>query len=285
MSASEEFRQFQVNAFRARRTQNVPDLEERILVPLLAAPMRAASGMSDEVGSVFAAPTPPRLYDLALLFESVTQPRFRRDPAGEHDEHDLVAIEHVPPEFDADEIGEAREWLVREISTRTRLDMANQTCLKQGIKPQTLTLHSDRGAPMTSKCTAQLLADLEVTRSLSRPQVSDDNPFSEAQFKTLKYHPGFPGRFNDIAATIAFCRSFFPWYNTEHRHAGIAMLTPHDVHYGRASQVLEQRERTLRLAWSRHPERFVNGTPEPQPLPQEVWINPPAAAATARPAQ
>ena len=81
-----------------------------------------------------------------------------------------------------------------------------------------------RGAPMTSKCTAQLLADLGVTRSLSRPQVSDDNPFSEAQFKTLKYHPGFPGRFDDIGATIAFCRSFFPWYNTEHRHAGIAML-------------------------------------------------------------
>ena len=142
-----------------------------------------------------------------------------------------------------------------------------------------------RGAPMTSKCTAQLLADLGVTRSLSRPQVSDDNPFSEAQFKTLKYHPGFPGRFDDIAATTAFCRSFFPWYNTEHRHAGIAMLTPHDVHYGQASQILEKRERTLRLAWSRHPERFVNGTPKPQPLPQEVWINPPAAAATARPAQ
>ena len=87
-----------------------------------------------------------------------------------------------------------------------------------------------------------------MTRSLSRPQVSDDNPFSEAQFKTLKYHPGFPGRFDDLAATIVFCRSFFPWYNTEHRHAGIAMLTPHDVHYGRASQVLEKRERTLRLA-------------------------------------
>ena len=97
---------------------------------------------------------------------------------------------------------------------------------------------------MTSMCTAQLLADLGVTRSLSRPQVSDDNPFSEAQFKTLKYHLGIPGRFDDIAATTAFCRSFFPWYNTEHRHAGNAMLTPHDVHYGRAPRVLEQRERT-----------------------------------------
>ena len=104
--------------------------------------------------------------------------------------------------------------------------LIEQTCLKQAIAPQVLTLHSDRGAPMTSKCTAQLLADLGVTRSLSRPQVSDDNPFSEAQFKTLKYHPGFPGRFADLTAAIAFCRSFFPWYNTEHRHAGIAMLTP-----------------------------------------------------------
>ena len=116
--------------------------------------------------------------------------------------------------------------------------LIEETCLKQGIEPQVLTLHSDRGAPMTSKCTAQLLADLGVTRSLSRPQVSDDNPFSEAQFKTLKYHPGFPGRFEDITAAIAFCRSFFPWYNTEHRHAGIAMLTPDDVHHHRAPDVI-----------------------------------------------
>ena len=138
---------------------------------------------------------------------------------------------------------------------------------------------------MTSKCTAQLLADLGVTRSLSRPQVRDDNPFSEAQFKTLKYHPGFPGRFNDIAATIAFCRLFFPWYNTEHRHAGVAMLTPHDVHYGRTSRVLEKRECTLRLARNRHPERFGNGAPTTHPLSHEVWINPLAAAATPPPAQ
>ena len=124
-----------------------------------------------------------------------------------------------------------------------------------------LTLHSDRGAPMTSKCTAQLLADLGVTRSLSRPQVSDDNPFSEAQFKTLKYHPGFPGRFHDITAAIAFCRTFFPWYNTEHRHGGIAMLTPDDVHHNRTQSVLEQRGRTLQAAWTRHPERFVRGVP------------------------
>ena len=122
MSASEEFRQIQVNAFRARRTQNVPDLEERILVPLLASPMRAVSDMSDEVGIAFAAPTPPRLFDLALLFKSITQPRFRRDPIGEHDEHDLVAIERVPPEFEADEIGEAQEWLVLPVPHIFSLD-------------------------------------------------------------------------------------------------------------------------------------------------------------------
>ena len=146
--------------------------------------------------------------------------------------------------------------------------LIEETCLKQDIEPQVLTLHSDRGAPMTSKCTAQLLADLGVTRSLGRPQVSDDNPFSEAQFKTLKYHPSFPGRFDDISAAIAFCRSFFPWYNTEHRHAGIAMLTPDDVHHHRASDVLAQRGRTLQAAWTLHPERFVHGTPKPDPLPE-----------------
>jgi len=118
--------------------------------------------------------------------------------------------------------------------------LIEETCTKHGVEPEVLTLHSDRGSPMTSKCTAQLLADLGVTRSLSRPQVSDDNPFSEAQFKTLKYHPGFPGRFTGIDHATRHCRSFFPWYNTEHRHGGISMLTPADVHYGRAQAMLEQ---------------------------------------------
>ena len=177
-------------------------------------------------------------------------------------------------------------WMVAERESAALASrLIEQSCLKQGIGPQVLTLHSDRGAPMTSKCTAQLLADLGVTRSLSRPQVSDDNPFSEAQFKTLKYHPGFPGRFADIAAATAFCRSFFPWYNTEHRHAGIAMLTPDDVHHGRAQRILEKRECTLRRAWTQHPERFVHGSPKPQPLPTEVWINPPDAATTPQIAQ
>ena len=158
--------------------------------------------------------------------------------------------------------------------------LIEETCHKQGVAPRVLTLHSDRGAPMTSKCTAQLLADLGVTRSLSRPQVCDDNPFSEAQFKTLKYHPGFPSRFPGIDQAIAFCRSFFPWYNTEHRHGGIAMLTPDDVHHGRAEQVIAQRQRVLDAAWAAHPERFVRGRPKPRPLPEAVWINPPDSPTT-----
>ena len=114
---------------------------------------------------------------------------------------------------------------------------------------------------------------------------ADDNPFSEAQFKTLKYHPGFPGRFHDITAAIAFCRTFFPWYNSEHRHGGIAMLTPDDVHHNRTQSVLEQRGRTLQAAWTRHPERFVRGIPQPHPLPQAVWINPPVTPTTGETAQ
>ena len=138
---------------------------------------------------------------------------------------------------------------------------------------------------MTSKCTAQLLADLGVTRSLSRPQVSDDNPFSEAQFKTLKYHPGFPGRFEDITAAIAFCRSFFPWYNTEHRHAGIAMLTPDDVHHHRAPDVLARNHVLPGEPASPSPRTLRPRTPKPAPLPEAVWINPPATSTTGETSQ
>ena len=158
--------------------------------------------------------------------------------------------------------------------------LIEETCTKQGVEPKVLTLHSDRGSPMTSKCTAQLLGDLGVTRSLSRPQVSDDNPFSEAQFKTLKYHPGFPRRFTDMNHATGHCRSFFPWYNTEHRHGGISMLTPHDVHHGQAPAVIAERKRTLEAAWVAHPDRFVRGIPKPSPLPEAVWINPPETSAT-----
>ena len=140
-------------------------------------------------------------------------------------------------------------WMLAEReSAALAAQLIEQTCLNQSIELDTLTLHSDRGAPMTSQCTAQLLAELGVTRSLSRPRVSDDNPFSEAQFKTLKYHPGFPKRFRSIHHATDFCRSFLAWYNTEHRHAGIAMMTPDDVHHGRAQRILQQRQDTLHRA-------------------------------------
>ena len=158
--------------------------------------------------------------------------------------------------------------------------LIQQSCLKHGVQPRVLTLHSDRGTPMTSQCTAQLLADLGVTRSLSRPQVSDDNPFSEAQFKTLKYHPSFPGRFGDQGQAKTFCRSFFRWYNAEHRHGGISMLTPEQVHFGNADQVIAGRKSVLREAWAAHPERFVRGVPKPKPLPEAVFINPPIPSLT-----
>ena len=133
--------------------------------------------------------------------------------------------------------------------------LIQQSCLKHGASPDPA---SDRGAPMTSQCTAQLLADLGVTRSLSRPQVSD-NPFSEAQFKTLKYHPSFPGRFGDQGQAKTFCRSFFRWYNAEHRHGGISMLTPEQVTSG--TPMGAGRKSVLREAWAAHPERFVRGVP------------------------
>ena len=174
-------------------------------------------------------------------------------------------------------------WMVADRENSTLAGrLIEETCHKQGVQPQVLTLHSDRGAPMTSKCTAQLLADLGVTRSLSRPQVSDDNPFSEAQFKTLKYHPGFPGRFPGIEQAIAHCRSFFPWYNTEHRHGGISMLTPDDVHHDRAPEVLMQRQIILDAAFNAHPERFVRGIPKVSALPEAVWINPPTTGKLAQ---
>jgi putative transposase len=150
-----------------------------------------------------------------------------------------------------------------------------EACSRHGITPDSLILHSDRGAPMTAKCTAQLLADLGVTRSLSRPRVSDDNPFSEAQFKTLKYGPGFPDRFGSFEDARAFCREFFRWYNNDHRHSGIAMLTPLTVHEDRADEVLARRQAALDAAHAAHPERFPRGTPKARPLPEAVWINPP----------
>lgn len=167
-------------------------------------------------------------------------------------------------------------WMVAERETAALGSrLIEESCAKHDIAPQTLTLHSDRGSPMTAKCTAQLLADLGLTRSLSRPQVSDDNPYSEAQFKTLKYHSTFPGSFDSLSASLSFCRGFFPWYNNDHRHSGIAMLTPADVHFGRAASVLDVRQAALDVAYQQHPDRFVKGPPRVRPLPEAVWINKP----------
>ena len=151
-----------------------------------------------------------------------------------------------------------------------------ESCERQGITPGQLTMHADRGPSMTSKPVALLLADLGVTQSHSRPHVSNDNPFSESQFKTLKYRPEFPERFGSLEHGRSFCRDFFPWYNTEHHHVGLGLFTPHDVHYGLAEAKREQRARVLEDAYARHPERFPNGVPQPKAVPTKVWINPPA---------
>jgi putative transposase len=149
------------------------------------------------------------------------------------------------------------------------------TCLKQEILPGQLTLHADRGSSMTSKGVGELLMDLGVTKSHSRPHVSDDNPFSEAQFKTLKYRPEFPERFGSIEHARTFCREFFAWYNTCHYHSGLAHFTPEDVHYGQVERKRTARQDALAKAYKAHPERFVKGLPQAAMPPQEVWINKP----------
>ena len=153
-----------------------------------------------------------------------------------------------------------------------------QSCARQGILPGQLSLHADRGSAMTSKPVALLLSDLGVTKTHSRPYVSNDNPFSEAQFKTMKYRPDFPERFGSIQDARGHGHVFFPWYNTAHRHSGLGMLTPHEVHYGLAAQRVEARARVLAAAFAAHPERFVAGIPRPPALPTEVWINKPQGA-------
>jgi putative transposase len=155
-----------------------------------------------------------------------------------------------------------------------------ETLAKQGIAAGQLTIHADRGLSMTSKPVALLLADLGVIKTHSRPHVSNDNPYSESQFKTLKYRPDFPDRFTSIEEARAFCQGFFPWYNTEHRHAGIGLMTPEAVHFGRAAELDAARAAVLRAAYAAHPERFVNQRPNPPPLPTAAWINPPMLTKT-----
>jgi putative transposase len=141
-----------------------------------------------------------------------------------------------------------------------------------------LTIHADRGGPMTGKPVSELLVALGITRSHSRPHVPNDNPYSEAQFKTLKYHATFPGRFGSLEDAQTYCQAFFQWYNTMHRHSGLGMHTPHDVHTGAAVARQAARADVLSAAYARHPERFVNRAPVPPTLPTEAWINKPPAA-------
>jgi len=153
--------------------------------------------------------------------------------------------------------------------------LISQTCLKQRISRGQLTLHADRGSSMTSKPAAFLLADLGVTQSHSRPHTSNDNPYSEAQFKTMKYRPDFPTRFGSIEAARRHCQTFFTWYNDHHRHTGLGLHTPADVHHHRADTVRQHRATILHGAYTAHPERFVRKPPEPPSLPVTAWINPP----------
>jgi putative transposase len=167
-------------------------------------------------------------------------------------------------------------WMV---ATREAASLAERlladTIAAQQVEPGQLTIHADRGTSMTSKPVAMLLADLGVTTSHSRPHVSDDNPYSEAQFKSLKHHPTFPDRFGSIQDARAFCQGFFGWYNRQHRHSGIGLLTPADVHHGRAEQITLARGVVLQGAYAAHPERFVGKPPQPPRLPEAVWINKP----------
>jgi putative transposase len=167
-------------------------------------------------------------------------------------------------------------WMVapRE-SAELASRLIEESCEKQKIKPDQLGLHADRGSAMRSKPVALLLADLSVTKTHSRPYTSNDNPFSESQFRTMKYRPAFPDRFGCIQDSRAFCQTFFPWYNDNHRHSGIGMMTPAMVHYGLASEVRENRQSVLDAAYRLHPERFVRQRPSPHLLPKEVWINKP----------
>lgn len=174
-------------------------------------------------------------------------------------------------------------WMVahREAAALAQ-KLIEATCVRQGIEPGQLTIHADRGSSMTSKPVAFLLADLGVTKTHSRPHVSNDNPFSEAGFKTLKCRPDFPGRFGSIEDARGFCGDFFRWYNEEHHHSGLELLTPSDVHHGRATERLQSRDAVLAAAFAARPERFVAGRPRRGELPNAVWINRPNAPAPAK---
>lgn len=165
-------------------------------------------------------------------------------------------------------------WLIAEReSAELAQELIAQTCDRQRIQPDQLTLHADRGSSMRSKPVAQLLADLGVAKSHSRPYVSDDNPYSEAQFKTMKYCQNFPDRFESLQEARAFCQQFFTWYNNDHRHSGIGYVTPHQMHSGSALAIYQARQKTLQNAFLTRQNRFKNQQPSPPPLPTAAGIN------------
>lgn len=167
-------------------------------------------------------------------------------------------------------------WMLAEReSAELAKRLIGETCHNFGIPDGQLTIHADRGSSMTSQPVALLLADLGVTKTHSRPHVSDDNPFSESQFRTMKYRPEFPDRFGSIQDARAFCHQFFPWYNDRHRHSAIGLLTPATLHFGLADQAQQHRQTVLTAAFRQHPERFVRHHPQPLAIPKEVWINKP----------
>jgi putative transposase len=167
-------------------------------------------------------------------------------------------------------------WMIAEVDKAFLAEQfIAETCEKQGIIEDQLIIHSDRGPSMKAKLVAELMADLGVTKSHSRPYNSNDNPYSEAQFKTVKYCPRFPERFGSIQDARSFSREFFSWYNNEHKHAGISLLTPAQVHHGQAEQVIASRNQVLHEAYMKNPNRFKYRRPQHPPLPKEVWINKP----------
>jgi putative transposase len=167
-------------------------------------------------------------------------------------------------------------WLIAERESATLAEkLLADTIAKQRIDRDTLSIHADNGSSMASKPVAFLLAGLGVTKTHSRPHTSNDNPYCESHFRTLKYRPDFPATFGSLADARAFCQRFFHWYNTEHRHSGVAWHTPHNIHYGRSAVVHAVRADVLAAAYTRNPERFVGKLPEPATTPDAVWINKP----------
>jgi len=217
------------------------------------------------------------------LLEACDEVRERRDQ--------LIHPSYTKPELLAEGPNQVWSWDITKlkgpsryvvgwmVASREKGGLAKKlielSAKKQEIEPEQLVIHSDRGSSMTSKPVAFLLADLGVTKSLSRPYTSSDNPYSEAHFKTLKYRPEFPKRFGCFQDSRSFCYSFFNWYNCSHYHSGIGFLTPEDAHYGRTEEIIKKRQAVLTEAFAKHPERFKGKMPKPIALPEAVWINKP----------